>query len=83
MTEMEDIQMENLSYLQKEAWVKTFRIRYANAYVTHCECGGHNKAFRNEQLMKQWANAIEEFGGDVPTREEALRWGQFNAEGST
>jgi hypothetical protein len=81
--ECEDIKLEDLMDWQKLSWVKTFRIRYANAYVTHCECGGHGKAEMNERLMKQWKNKIVEFGGDVPPREEALRWGQFNAEGST
>ena len=81
--ECEDIKLENLMDWQKQAWIKEFRIRYANAYVTHCECGGHTKADMNERLMKQWASTIEEFGGDVPPKEEALRWGKFNAEGSS
>lgn len=72
-----------LNEWQIELRLKTLRHYYANALVTYAECGGHKKAERNENLAKQWSEKIVEFGGQVPPKEEAYRWGVFNGEGSS
>ena len=74
---------EGLPHHLVEYYAQDYRFRYANALVTHCVCGGHGKAERNEQLAKIWAKKVKEFGGKVPSQKEALSWGRFNAVGST
>ena len=67
---------------QKESLLKYYRVFYVNAYATHLECGGHNKAFWNETALKKWGEKIKEFGGEIPSRDEVSKFGIFNGAGS-
>jgi hypothetical protein len=51
--------------------------RYLNAWTTHCLCGGHKKAERNEEAAAYYRKEIERRGLPVPTE-----GGVFNGEGS-
>lgn len=76
------IRKDGLLDWQREEKLKMLRHYYANALVTYAQCGGHNKAFYNEQAFKKWRKEIRKFGGKVPSNKEAYRWGIFNGEGS-
>ena len=55
---------------------------YMNAKAT-CSCGGHQKGYRNEQLVKKYAELMEKYAIPIPANEICYILGVFNGNGAS
>lgn len=54
----------------------------ANAIVTYYQCGGHHKAFMNEQQIEKYKEECKKRRLPIPSTDKLLHIGTFNGEGS-